>query len=310
MLQFQSTQTTVRQTGKPWHRLRRSYNLIIDAIQHEVSATTQRVPSYEVVPANADPANESTAETARKVLIYGFDQWGVRDAIVKAVTNALVADEAFIWPYFDNTVGPYGDDGEGGRVGRGEIKLRVYSGNQVGWEPGTRFEDSPWHFVQYAIPVSELKQMEGFVDGAKVVPDADSDRLAGDPSVSRKSLVLVTEYLERPSPRNPTGRWVVSANGKRVLTDREYPCARYDGFDRPVLHKLAYIVDPDSDRDMGLVRFLKDPQRLYNQARNKMVEFAQMGLAPQMVVTPAYSAGRRSRTSRVWCSRSPIRRTT
>src|SRR5690606_17741173 len=53
-LRFQPTSTSVRGTGKqPW-RQRRTVNLIFDAVEHEVSASTQRIPSYQVVPSTQD----------------------------------------------------------------------------------------------------------------------------------------------------------------------------------------------------------------------------------------------------------------
>jgi hypothetical protein len=54
---------------------------------------------------------------------------------------------------------------------------------------------------------------------------------------------MVTEYLERPSPKNPQGRWVVIANDRVVCKPRPYPCTDGDGttLDEPVLHKLAFI---------------------------------------------------------------------
>jgi hypothetical protein len=47
------------------------------------------------------------------------------------------------------------------------------------------------------------------------------------------------------------------------------------------LHKLSYIVDPDSDRDQGLVRHLLDAQRTINDATNKQIEWKNMALQPQ-----------------------------
>jgi len=54
--------------------------------------------------------------------------------------------------------------------------------------------------------------------------------------------------------------------------------------DEPVLHKLAYFVDPDSDRDLGLVRGLLDAQRTYNDSINKALEWKNLALNPQLLV--------------------------
>jgi len=60
----------------------------------------------------------------------------------------------------------------------------------------------------------------------------------------------------------------------------------YDGntVDEPVLHKLAYMTDPDSDRDMGLVRHLLDAQRTINDCTNKQLEWKNLALVPQLAI--------------------------
>src|SRR2546423_6407411 len=46
----QGTVTNPDGSGKPRHRVRTTRNLLIDVVAHEVSAATQRVPSYEISP--------------------------------------------------------------------------------------------------------------------------------------------------------------------------------------------------------------------------------------------------------------------
>src|SRR5690554_181083 len=53
-LAFLPTKTTPTGGGKrPWLS-RQANNLLIDIVQHEVSAVTQRIPSYEVTPTSVD----------------------------------------------------------------------------------------------------------------------------------------------------------------------------------------------------------------------------------------------------------------
>jgi hypothetical protein len=104
----------------------------------KVSAATQRVPSYEIVPSKVDPDAEQAATLAEKVALYGYDKWRLRRVTTKAVTHALVGGEGFAYPYFDNTVGPYIEDpNTGEKIGQGEIAVKILSANEVGWEPGS-----------------------------------------------------------------------------------------------------------------------------------------------------------------------------
>ena len=261
----------IRAAGKPSWRVREPHNLLVDVVAHEVSAASSVMPPYEVVPTTGDPEDASAAKVAERVARYGYEKWGLRDAIVKAVTHAVVADEAFAWVYWDSSIGPY-IEGEG--VGLGDVRVEIYSGNQVFWEPGMRFERSDWHAIDIAMTPEAAKRLEGY-RGGQLIPDADamSQTMRGQSSPARK-MVLVTYYLERPTPENPEGRWLTLANDREICPEKPYP----GGGEKPCLHKLTYFVDPDSDRDMGLVRHLLTGQRTFNDAANKIAEWKNLHL--------------------------------
>jgi hypothetical protein len=275
----QGTVTNADGSGKPRHRVRGTHNLLVDCVATEVSAATQRIPSYEVDPSNTDADTLDAAHLSEKICIYGHDQWDIRRAASAVVTYAVVADEGFAWPYFDNQVGTPID----GEVSTGEIKIRTYSGNEVGWEPGIPFEDSRWWFVESGRPVSEVEKLPGFL-GGKLAADANTSDVLGDEQKQDK-LVIVTDYLERPSPSNPKGLHLTMANNRIILPPAEYPCTDHKGrpVDEPVLHRLSYFEDPGSDRGMGLVRHCLDDQRTYNDCLNKITEWKNLALMPQIL---------------------------
>lgn len=288
VLQFQATTTSVRGTGKqPW-RQRRTVNLIFDAVEHQVSSATQRVPSYGVAPSTVDQEDASAADLAEKIALYGHDKWQIRQLAVGATRLAVVAEEAFAWPYWDSSVGPFI---QGENVGLGEVKIKLFSGNQTYWEPGVPFDESRWYCVEYAKTPDEVMEMEGYLGGT-LVPDSDALSVArkGTDSAKQTRTVLVKEYLERPCPKYPDGRWLTIANDRQILEERGYPYIDGQGnaVDEPVLHRLVYCDDPDSDRGVGLVRHLVDAQRMYNWARSKMMEYAQLGLVPQSFAPPGF----------------------
>lgn len=273
-LHTQPTVTYSNGEGKPRHRVRQTTNFIADVVQREVSAATQRVPSYEINPTTADPEDVSAARTAEKVALFGYDRWEVRQATEKLVQHAVVGDEGFVWPYFDNTIGKVLDPVEG--LCEGEIRLRVFGRNEVSWEPGCRFEDSPYHVVSQARPIIVAESASGYL-GGKLVADAVS---ASDKRKDQGKMVMVTDYLELPTPKNPQGRWVTIANGKLLEAEKAYPCPDLGG---PVLHKLCYMIDADSDRDRGLVRDLLDVSRTINDCGNKQAEWKNLALNPQVM---------------------------
>lgn len=286
-LSFKPTKTTRNGGGKkPW--LSRSVNnLLMDIVAHEVSASTQRVPSYEVTPTSVDPDKRSAAKTSEQVALYGYERWGVQLATTKAVTHAVVGQEAFAWPYFDTSVGPMIMGPGGQPIGRGEIRIRVYGPQDVMWEPGVRFEDSPYHIVKQQATMHDVVNIPGFLGGA-VRPDAEILRggRRGWGKAQNAELVEIFHYLEKPTKTYTSGRWLVIANGRMIAAERPYPV-----MDGNCLIPLSYIIDPDNDRDQSLVQHLLDPQRVYNDAWNKIVEWKNLALNPQLFIAPGVLQG-------------------
>lgn len=265
--------------GKPTNRARQARNFIYDIVLRQASDASQQVPSYQVVPSTTDPDDAAAASLAQKVALYGYDRWGIRQVTVDAVIQAVVGGEAFAWVYFDNTIGPFISDEEGS-IGQGDVRIRVYGANQCFWVPGLRFHESPWHCVEQACDPEQLKNTPGFIGGT-LTADADTRALSGKKSDNGK-LVVRTDYLEKPCPKYPEGRWITLANQQRIFEDRPYPGTG----ESPVLRPLVYAPDPDNDRDLGLVRQLLDPQRTKDDSENKAVEWKNMALVPQWVVAP------------------------
>lgn len=282
-LQWKATGTGPR--GKPGWLARQSRNLVYDVYLHEVSSATQRIPSFQVLPSTTDPEDVTAAHLSQKVALYGYYQWSLRNVAMDIVSHAVVGGMGFSWAYFDNTIGPYLTDPETGEsVGIGDVRVRVYGTNECYWEPGLRFDDSPWHVVEHARPLDAVKGMEGYMGPEKLSPDANARSLSGrgQGHSDKPNLVLVSEYLELPTAKNPKGRWLCYANGKPIREPLPYPGTG----DGPCLRKLSYAHDTDSDRDLGLIPQLIDAQRTYEDCNNKAVMIKNLAMQPQFAVSP------------------------
>lgn len=282
ILNYQDTVTFANGGGKPRHRIRNKYNFIKLVVEGKVSAATQKVPGYEIVPATNDPDDRAAARLAEQVAWFGYDKWRIRRATTMTVTNALVVDEGFAMPYFDTNVGPFVIDPDTEEViGQGEIKILTLDADQVYWEPGVDFEESRWWCIERAQPVDEVEQTPGF-NGTTLKPDATTEDL---PDVDQAEMVLTTEYFERPCRRWTRGRHLKIAGDRQFVKEADYPCVDGQGrvVDEPILHRLSWTVDPGSDHDAGLVSQLIDLQRTINDCWNKLLEFKNRGLVPQML---------------------------
>lgn len=282
--------------GKPPQRIRNTYNFIKPIVMGKVSAASQRVPGYEIVPSGTDAKRIHAARLAEKVALYGYDKWNVRRVTVKTMKLAIGCGEGFAMPYFDPNVGPFtlpnpGPDGmpSGEPIGQGEIKIKVYDGNQVFWEPGVDFLDSSYWGVESAEPVDEVMALPGFF-GKSLEPDASASDVPNDRD-DDNTLVIVTRFYERPCPKYPDGRVLTMAAGRVIIDYRRvdpdslvpwepWPLIGPDevAIDEPVLHRLTWDTDEERDRPLGLVWELIDPQRTIQDIWNKLLELKNRAL--------------------------------
>lgn len=274
--------------SKPAHRPRTTRNLIHGLVEAKVSAATGRIPSYEVDPSSSDPEDISAALLSEYIALYGYTKWGILRSAKKVITSALVMDGGYAMPFWDTTIGPYLENG----MGIGDVRIRTFTGDEVGWEPGLEFHESGYHVIVQARSIDEVQSMPGFIKipdaEQQLLPDAATQRPLASPSDARggaSKLVMVTEYLERPCPKWPKGRRVVTANGRVILPAEDYPTIAY-GYNGICLHPLSYTVDPDADRDRGMVIHMIDAQRTYNNATNQQISWAQLALNPQIIGPP------------------------
>jgi hypothetical protein len=282
-------------SGKPRHRTRNKYDFIGPIIDAKVSAATSRTPAYDALPSNSSPDSEGGAKLAVKVAAYGYDKWRYSTAKEKVLRLALGGGGVgYALPYFDPNVGPYTPVGDR-MVGQGEVKIMTFTGNQVYSEPGVDFEDSSWFAIDRARPLDDVKQLSGYFNPTELKADAVAAEWP-DQTVESDNLVIVTEFFERPCPKYPEGRSMVFANGKPIVDQRlidpeaqdwwgTYPLRDHADkvIDEPLLHRLVYRHDGSRDNDLGLTWLLIDFERTIQDCYNKIVEWKNRALNPQMI---------------------------
>lgn len=173
-------------------------------------------------------------------------------------------------------------EGQPEHIGVGDVRISVWNGLEVMWEPGVDFEESRWWAIEHARPRDAVEAEPGYV-GGRLPADAQMVVREGGANAEQSNLCLITEYLERPCPAWPQGRRLFMAAGKQIFPEETYPLTDSKGevVDEPCIHRLGYTVNPASDRDKGMVKSLIESQRLYDFALNKISEYAQVGLVPQ-----------------------------
>jgi hypothetical protein len=281
--------------AKPRYRARTVRNRILGYVTSEVSMATQRIPQYDVTPSTTEPEDINAARLGERVLQYLHDTLNIRARMVEAYTYAVVCGEGFLRPWWNAKAGdplpPDPNDPEGPQLYTGALCLEALGPDEVYWQPGVRFEKSSFLAIDKAMPIDDVKLLPGF-NGTELRPDAQGHGSFIDGQMNRSTtkadMVIVTEYLERPTASNTLGRRLMIANNKVITPPEPYPAGLRgpDGV-LPCILKVAYFPTPDRDRDMGLVEHLVDPQRTLNDAINKAIEWKNLALAPQWVTGPA-----------------------
>jgi hypothetical protein len=285
ILRFLETRQGVG-SGRPAHRVRNVYNMILPMVDAKVSSSTTRVPGYEINPGSTDPEDSAAARLAEKVMLQGYERWRLREARVKAVTLAIGGGGvAYALPYFDPAVGPFraveDDAGQLKMQGEGENKCLILNGNEAYGEPGADWYHSRWYAAEVARPLSEVMAMEGFT-GAKLTADAALGDLPSDKPT--EGMVVVTLYFERPSAKRPQGRMLTIAGNQQIVPEGPYPLSQGGRvIDEPCIHRLVYRIDPTDDNDLGLTWQLIDFQRTYQDCMNKIIELKNRGLLSQLM---------------------------
>ena len=123
--------------------------------------------------------------------------------------------------------------------------------------------------------------------------------LPGVPGPPPKAAI--TEVKRRTVDTWKIERYVL--NGAELLQGPENWAGRYIPL-IPAFGKISYIEDQKHVR--GLVRFAKDPQRIYNYARSNIVETAALAPKDPYWMTPKQAQGHEGKLSRMNTDNSPI----
>lgn len=171
------------------------------------------------------------------------------------------------------------------------------------WEPGVDFDESPWHAIERAMTPESVKALPGFI-GVPLTADARTGDLPQ--GKTSDTMVRLTEYQERPCPKYPEGRRCFIAANQIIVDYRKvdplyqdwyepFPNFDADGevVDEPVLHRISYTVNPEGD-DFGLMERLIDLSRTIDDCWNKILEWKNRCLMPQMKAPRGSNVGNRN----------------
>ena len=131
--------------------------------------------------------------------------------------------------------------------------------------------------------------------------------LADNTVVDGKKYDQVQDQIKIPEVnRRTVDYWKIERyvlNGAEILKGPEEWAGKYIPL-IPVFGKISYIENQKHVR--GLIRFAKDPQRIYNYARSNIVETAALAPKDPYWMTPKQAAGHEGRLGRMNIDNSPV----
>ena len=273
--------------GRTGHKPRVTRNRYTDGILAECAWLSAQVPGYECTPWNGDPGVQHQARMAEKVLLSLWEDLGLDRVGIGRLIIAANCGGAYIWPYFRNDVGAYVGEDEYGSVQRGEIDFVRLQPDELMWTPGETFDQSRVHVIKKAYPVGSVMARPGYIGPPDLKPNAEVPKYEfGAAGSEQADLVIVYEWLERPSARHPKGRWLSFLDtGEVICQTHDYPREpRKDSGDcPPCVMEMVWTERDHRHRPMGVGERALDIQRTRNATISQILAWKNLILQPRLL---------------------------
>lgn len=262
--------------NKPRHRVRLTRNRYTPAIINEASAVAARIPVYECDPINADPGPVGACRLGEKALLVAYDKVSLKNVALDMAQYALTVGAGISWTRWNPDVGEVVAMDGTNVIRQGALHIDVFHQGEVMWEG--EFYDAKYWFVRKAQPAEEVTSMKGYIGPSALQTDAMSAPYERRRGEEMKGLVYVHHYLERPTDKYPSGRWLQFVGDQLIAQPQPYP----DPKGEPVLHWIPYLRRRHRNRPMGMGELMLDIQRTYNRTISQITAYKNLVLNPQV----------------------------
>lgn len=270
----------------PW-RVMATTNMIRSSVRTEFAKLTKQTPLLGVVPQGPDPKQIAQARAADKIREYLWDRLDTYHHAKTALLWALVCGTGAMKVFWNPQAGEIIDTEEG-PLPLGEIENCAVSPFELYPDPlADSFESAAW--IIHAKIRSVEWVMETF--GVSVEPEDVSElRLAHPIDLAKpgrtglstpKDAVVLLEYWEPPSAKNPEGRYTVFTRS-RILLDG--PHIYLESGIRYPFAIVRHIPVPGRIWGDSTVTDAIDPQTQYNKTRSQMLEIKNLMAKPKWLI--------------------------
>ena len=294
----------------PW-RVRMVLNYIQPTVEALVGKLTENRPGFVVLPSTDDDDDVASARQSEKVLSYVWDRLNMNSKVHEFCKWMATTGTAFFKVWWDPSAGEeYKFDKEGLVLEHGESIFEdedegkgkkeeteraltgfpvvdVLSVLDVCWDPGAKDLDaSQWVIHANMVHIDHVRDMwkkgkyvstdaVSDVDGlsAGIINDFATDGVGEDTKMIDRVLVL--EYFERPSPRHPKGRYVVTCNDIVLEEEDELPYG-----DIPIV-MARHLTSPGKFAGEGVVKNLIPVQKELNKTVSQRLENKDLAANPK-----------------------------
>jgi hypothetical protein len=275
----------------------------------KIAQVIEGITRHIEVNSNADTAYDTAFEYAVKM------GWGYWRVTTDYISEDSFDQEMFIEPiddpfsvYFDpNSVSPDGSDAERCLI-TSVMSKQEFRQRYPGADDGANFSaratgdsDAEWvtkediRLAEYWYIEREKATLVMLSDGTKVYEDEL-------PSVELLDASNITIMDKRPSYRKKV-KWC-KLTAMEVLEEREWP-----GKYIPIIPCYgAQVIVEGKRKKYGLVRFAKDPQRMYNFWRTSMTESIALAPKPKWLIAEGQDEGHESEWAMANIKSTPVLR--
>jgi len=301
---FNRIQSVLTTDNPPAWRVRMVLNYVLPTVETFVGKLTENRPGFICLPATNDDDDIEAARQCDKMLEYEWERAGAAQVIHELAKWVAVSPIGFLKIWWDPTLGEdievdvTPSDAEPDSEGNypriyetrkaGDVVISAVNPLEVSWDPGAKDKSTcRWMYHSNYVHIDSVRarwpQKGKFVHPSSTAEsDSFSQQLirhfrgtTGDED-SALDRVLIVEYFEKASPRNPRGLYAVVA-GDVLLEKGDLP------FNKLPFYAVRHNTVPGRWAGEGLVKAIIPAQKELNKSASQRIENKNLHAQPKWV---------------------------
>lgn len=306
----QTTRNLFVPPSPPW-RVRMVINKVKPIVEYHVANLTKNRPALFVAPMTNDEGDIEKSKLAEKFLLAMWDNLDMYSKNIQLAYRMVIYGTAFLQPYWDVSKGDYINENDPNDGKLGDINVDCYSPMDSYPDPSGTSHDNIRYFIRARVlhvdTVRDLYPDEANKIEPEVIPFGEMfhyrvQSLLGPEGFNRLTetapdLVLLKEYMEKPSRKHKEGRYIVTTSNVVLKNLTLKDVLGPHNFEELPQIKFDDIYIPDRYYGESTVSQLIAPQEALNRTISQAIEVKNLMCKPKWLVPKGHGIDENQFTS-------------